>query len=69
MGKDVGRYESKKPVTLTHTVAMVGVGVLAAIVAFWVIGGVLSLVFVVVKLAVIVALIAGAFWLVSRFRR
>ncbi len=48
---------------------MVCVGILAAIVAFWVIGGVLSFVFVVVKIAVIVALIAAAFWLVSRFRR
>lgn len=55
--------------TFTHTVAMVAVGVLAAIIAFWVIGGVLSLVFVIVKIAVIVVLIAGAFWLVSRLRR
>jgi hypothetical protein len=45
------------------------VGVIGAIIAFWVIGGVLSFVFVIVKIAVILALIAGAFWLVSRFRR
>jgi hypothetical protein len=69
VSKEVARQDSKKPVTFTHTVAMVAVGVLAAIIAFWVIGGVLSLVFVVVKIAVIVALIAGAFWLVSRLRR
>jgi hypothetical protein len=48
---------------------MVLVGVLGVIVAFWVIGGVLSLFFVIVKIAVIVALIAGVFWLVSRIRR
>ena len=48
---------------------MVCVGIIGAIVAFWVIGGVLSLIFVVVKIAVIVALIGAAFWLVSRVRR
>jgi hypothetical protein len=68
VSRDVTPRENKKPVTPTHTAAMVCVGILAAIVAFWVIGGVLSLVFVVVKIAVIVALIAAAFWLVSRFR-
>ena len=35
---------------------MVCVGVVAAIIAFWVIGGVLSFVFVIVKIAVILAL-------------
>ena len=69
MSKDVSPPESKKPVTLTHTLAMVCVGIVGVIIAFWVIGGVLSFVFVIVKIAVIVALIAAAFWLVSRFRR
>lgn len=48
---------------------MVCVGVVAAIIAFWVIGGVLSFVFVIVKIAVVLALIVAAFWLVSRVRR
>ncbi len=69
MSREVRPQDGKKPVTPTHTLAMVCVGVIAAIVAFWVIGGVISFVFVIVKIAVIVALIAAAFWLVSRFRR
>ena len=55
--------------TFTHAVAMTVVGVVGVIVAFWIIGGVFSLIWFFVKIGVIIALIAGVFWLVSRLRR
>jgi hypothetical protein len=48
---------------------MVAVGVVGAIVAFWVIGGILSIIGFIIKIAVIVALIGGAFWVVEKIRR
>ena len=48
---------------------MVVVGVVGVIIAFWVLSSIAGIIFVIVKIAVIVALIAGVFWLVSRFRR
>jgi len=54
--------------TFTHAVAMTAVGVVGVIVAFWIIGGVFSFIWFIVKIGVIVALIAGVFWLVSRLR-
>jgi hypothetical protein len=48
---------------------MVAVGVVGAIIAFTVLGGIVGFVFEVIKVAVIIGLIGGAFWLVSRFRR
>jgi hypothetical protein len=64
----VERRDDKKPMTFTHAVAMTLVGVVGVIVAFWIIGGVFSFIWFFVKIAVIVALIAGVFWLVSRMR-
>ncbi len=52
---------------------MVAVGVVGAIVAFVVLGSVLSTIFGIfifaVKIAVLAGLVGGAFWLVSRFKR
>jgi hypothetical protein len=54
--------------SFTHAVAMTVVGVVGVIVAFWVIGGVFSFVFFIVKIAFIIAAIAAVFWVVSRLR-
>jgi uncharacterized membrane protein len=67
--KEVTRRESKQPLTVRHGAAMVGMGVVGAIVAFWVLSSIVGIVFFIVKVAVVVALIGGVFWLVSRFRR
>jgi uncharacterized membrane protein len=56
-------------VTRTHTLAMFCVGVVGVIVAFVVLSSIAGFIFEIVKIAVILALIAGVFWLVSRFRR
>jgi hypothetical protein len=45
------------------------VAVVGALVAFWVLSSIVGILFFFVKIAVIVGLIGGAFWLVSRFRR
>ena len=69
MSKEVSPYGSKSPVTRTHTLAMFVGGVVGVIVAFVVLSSIAGFIFEIVKIAVIVALIAGVFWLVSRFRR
>jgi hypothetical protein len=56
-------------VTRTHTLAMFCVGVVGVILAFVVLSSIAGFIFEIVKIAVVVALVAGAFWLVSRFRR
>jgi uncharacterized membrane protein len=56
-------------VTRTHTLAMVVVGVLGVIIAFVVLSSIAGIIFEIVKIAVIVALIAGVFWVVGRFRK
>ncbi len=61
--------EGKKPVTFGHAVAMTAVGVVGAIVAFWILASLAGVIFFFVKIAVIVALIAGVFWVISRIRR
>jgi hypothetical protein len=48
---------------------MVAVGVVGAIIAFWVLSSLVGIFVFIVKIAVIVGLIGGAFWLVNRFRR
>lgn len=48
---------------------MVAVGVVGAIIAFWVLSSVIGIIAFFVKIAVIVGLIAGAFWVVGRVRR
>jgi hypothetical protein len=54
--------------SFTHAVAMTAVGVVGVIVAFWIIGGVFSIIWFFVKIAVIIGLIGSVFWLVSRVR-
>ena len=69
VSKDISRREDKSPVTLTHLAAMTAVGVVGVIVAFWVLSGIIGFIFTMVKIAVVIGLIGGVFWVVSRFRR
>jgi hypothetical protein len=55
--------------TMRHAATMAVVAVVGVIVAFVVLHAIAGIVFFFVKLAVVVALIAGVFWLLSRFRR
>ncbi len=48
---------------------MTAVGVVGVIVAFWVLSGIIGFIFTMVKIAVVIGLIGGVFWVVSRFRR
>jgi hypothetical protein len=48
---------------------MTAVGIVGAIVAFWVLSSIVGIFIFFVKIAVVVALIGGVFWLVSRLRR
>jgi hypothetical protein len=54
--------------SFTHAAAMTAVGVVGIIVAFWILSSLAGIILFFVKVAVIIALIAGVFWLVSRFR-
>ena len=69
MSKEVSSREEKKPMTFTHAVAMTAVGVVGIIVAFWILSSLLGVIWFFVKIAAIIALIAGVFWVVSRMRR
>jgi hypothetical protein len=60
--------QGKTPMTFAHAVAMTAVGVVGIIVAFWILSSLAGIIFFFLKVAVVVALIAGVFWLVSRFR-
>jgi hypothetical protein len=55
--------------SFTHGAAMVAVGIVGAIVAFWVLSSIVGILFFFVKIAVVVALIGGAFWAVGRLKR
>ena len=68
MTKDVERREGKSPVTFTHAVAVTAVSVVGIIVAFWILSSLAGVIFFFVKIAVVIALIAAVFWVVSRFR-
>jgi hypothetical protein len=54
--------------SMAHGAAMVGVGVVGAIVAFWLLSSIVGIFFFIFKIVVIVGLIAGAFWLVEKIR-
>ena len=54
--------------TFSHAVAMTAVGVVGVLVAFWILSSLAGIILFFVKVAVIVGLIAGVFWLVSRLR-
>jgi hypothetical protein len=62
------RSSSSTPVSFSHVAAMVAVGVVGAIVAFWILSSIVGIIFFFIKIAVVIALIGGAFWLVSRIR-
>jgi hypothetical protein len=68
VSKDVSSRQDKQPMSFTHAVGMTAVAVVGVIVAFWIIGGVFSIIWFFVKIAVIIALVAGVFWLISRLR-
>ena len=69
VSKEVGRQETKQPVTFGHAMTVAGVGIIGIIVAFWVLSSIAGIIFFFVKLAVVVVVIAAVFWLISRFRR
>ncbi len=54
--------------SFTHAVAMAAVGIVGIIVGFWILSSLAGIIFFFVKVAVIVGLIGGVFWLVSRLR-
>jgi hypothetical protein len=56
-------------VSFTHVVGVAVVAVVGALVAFWVLSSIVGIIFFFVKIIAVVALVAGAFWLVSRLRR
>jgi hypothetical protein len=66
--KDVERREGKTPMTFTHAVAMTAVAVVGIIVAFWILSSLAGIFFFFLKVAVVIALIAAVFWVVSRLR-
>ncbi len=68
MSRELDRREGKKPVTFSHAVAMTAVGVVGIIVAFWILASLAGIILFFVKIGVIIALIAGVFWAVSRLR-
>ena len=68
MSKDVERRQGKSPVTFTHAVAVTAVAVVGIIVAFWILSSLAGIFFFFVKIAVVIALVAAVFWVVSRFR-
>ena len=69
--KDVSRREreGKAPMSFTRAVAMTAVGVVGVLIAFWILSSLAGVILFFVKLAVIIAAIAGVAWLVSRLRR
>ena len=54
--------------TFGHAVAMTAVGVVGVIVAFVILHALAGIFLFFVKIAVIIALIAGVFWVVSRLK-
>jgi high-affinity Fe2+/Pb2+ permease len=68
VSRDVEPKQGKTPMTFSHAVAMTAVGVVGIIVAFWILSSLAGIIFFFLKVAVVVALIAGVFWLVSRIR-
>jgi uncharacterized membrane protein YeaQ/YmgE (transglycosylase-associated protein family) len=69
VSKEVTSREAKTPVTVTHVLAMTVVGVVGALVAFWILSSIVGIIFFFVKIAAVVALIGAVFWVVSRLRR
>jgi hypothetical protein len=45
------------------------VAVVGVLVAFWVLSSIVGIIFFFVKIIAVIALVAGAFWVVSRLRK
>lgn len=54
--------------TFTHAVAMTAVAVVGILVAFVILHALAGIIFFFLKLAVVIALVAAVFWVVSRIR-
>jgi hypothetical protein len=54
--------------TFTHAAAMTAVAIVGAVIAFWVLSSLVGIFVFFLKIAVVVGLIGGTFWLVSHFR-
>lgn len=67
-GRDADRRRSGGLRPL-HTLALVGVGVVGVLIAFWVLSSLASLIWGVVKVAVIAGVIGGLLWLFLGRRR
>ncbi len=52
-----------------HTLALVGVGVVGVLIAFWVLSSIAGVLWGIVKVVVIVAVLAGLVWLLFGRRR
>ncbi len=52
-----------------HTLAVVAVGVVGVLVAFWVLSSIAGVIWGIVKVAVIVAVLGGLVWLLAGRRR
>jgi len=52
-----------------HTLAVVAVGVVGVLIAFWVLSSIASIIGIVVKVVIIAAVIGGLVWLFSGRRR
>ncbi|HEY1831037.1 MAG TPA: hypothetical protein VGG38_12430 [Acidimicrobiales bacterium] len=68
MSKSVSTRDSGSSVSVHHVGAMLAVGVVGAIVAFWLLSSIIGIIAFLIKVVVVVALIGGAFWVVSRLR-
>jgi hypothetical protein len=52
-----------------HTLAVVAVGVVGVLIAFWVLSSIEGVIWGIVKVIVIIALVGGLFWLLAGRRR
>jgi hypothetical protein len=68
VSKDVESRQGKTPMTFTHAVAMTAVAVVGILVAFVILHALAGIIFFFLKVAVVIALVAGVFWVVSRIR-
>lgn len=66
-GRDVERGK-RGGLRVVHTLALVGLGVVGVIVAFWVLSFIAGIVWGIVKVAIIVAVVGGVLWFLLRRR-
>jgi hypothetical protein len=68
VSKEVRSQEGKKPVTFTHVFGMTALVVVIGLVGYWLLAGIVHILFFFVEVILVVALVAAVFWLISRFR-